>query len=117
MGGLWTLPPPWTPRTRPPPLGTRPKRVSHSAHRRHSSESGQITCQTEADSSLVNNRLFASLFASLFSSLRPRCAGLTALTEPSVSPVLGIYVMAGCLQARTHAARGEDPWEERAAHR
>ena len=35
-GGLWTLPQPWTPRTRPPLLGKRPERVSHSAHRRHS---------------------------------------------------------------------------------
>lgn len=30
----------------------------------------------------------------LFASLRPRSAGLAALTDPSVSPVLGIYVMA-----------------------
>src|SRR5438132_13131320 len=56
-GSLWTPPQPWTPRTHPPLLGKRPERVSHSAHRRrHSSESGQITCQTEADRSLVNNR-------------------------------------------------------------
>ena len=31
--GLWTLPRPWTPSARPPPLGKRPDRVSHSAHR------------------------------------------------------------------------------------
>jgi hypothetical protein len=31
--GLWKLPEPWTPRTRPPLLGTRPERVSHSYHK------------------------------------------------------------------------------------
>ena len=29
------MPPPWTPRTRPPRLGKRTGRVSHTAHRRH----------------------------------------------------------------------------------
>jgi serine/threonine protein kinase len=56
MGGPWTLPQPWTPRTRPPLLGKRRERVSHSAHRRHfrekrsdhlSNGSGQITCQQQ----------------------------------------------------------------------
>ena len=31
---LWNLPAPWTPRTRPPRLGKRTERVSHSSHRR-----------------------------------------------------------------------------------
>ena len=30
----WTVTQPWTPRTRPPLLGKRPGRVSHTAHRR-----------------------------------------------------------------------------------
>jgi transposase len=46
---------PRTPRTRPPPLGKRPERVSHSSHRPHfekrsdhlSKRSGQITCQQQ----------------------------------------------------------------------
>ena len=53
LAGLWKLPVPWTPRTRPPHLGKRHKRVFHSYHRplpnnrsNHlSNESGQITCQ------------------------------------------------------------------------
>ena len=43
---LWKLPAPWTPRPRPPHLGKRPNRVSHSSHRPHL-KSGQITCQTK----------------------------------------------------------------------
>ena len=36
--GLWKLPEPWTPRTRPPLLGTRRERVSHKLpQRQHSS--------------------------------------------------------------------------------
>ncbi len=34
----------------------RRRSPAHSAHRRHFSESGQITCQTQAVNSLVNNR-------------------------------------------------------------
>lgn len=57
----WTLPRRWTAAKN----GGRPhvawtagpvRRRPTSAHRRHSSESGQITCQTEADRSLANNR-------------------------------------------------------------
>jgi hypothetical protein len=52
---LWKLPAPWTPRTRPPRLGKRQKRVSHSSHRplcekrsdHLSNGSGQITCQQQ----------------------------------------------------------------------
>ena len=36
--GPWTLPEPWTPRTRPPLLGKRAERVSHSDHTPHSSQ-------------------------------------------------------------------------------
>jgi hypothetical protein len=32
-GGLWKLPEPWTRRARPPLLGKRTERVSHSFHR------------------------------------------------------------------------------------
>jgi hypothetical protein len=53
LAGLWMLPVPWTPRTRPPHRGKRHKRVFHSSHRplpnnrsNHlTNESGQITCQ------------------------------------------------------------------------
>jgi hypothetical protein len=34
----WTLPEPWTPRTRPPLLGKRTERVFHSDHRPHFSQ-------------------------------------------------------------------------------
>ena len=44
----------------------------------------------------------------LSASLRPRSAGLTALTGPSLSPVLGIYVMAR--QTTFHrATRSHEP--------
>src|SRR5258706_9874411 len=74
---LWTLPQPWTPRTRPTLLGKRPERVSHSVHRRHSRKSGQITCQTEAEKSLVNN-------SELLHSRRRRFRG--------VGPVMALFV-------------------------
>ena len=56
----WTLPRLWSGRSSRPPhkaLGPAADRrpPAHSAHRRHYSESGQITCQTKADNSLVNN--------------------------------------------------------------
>jgi hypothetical protein len=57
---LWKLPVRWTPRTRPPHLGKRQQRVSHSSHSRPPGKSGQITCQTQADRSLVNNTCSAN---------------------------------------------------------
>ena len=60
---LWKLPQPWTPRTRPPLLGKRTKRVFHSSHRPHSENekrsdhlsngSGQITCQQQVAGRVV----------------------------------------------------------------
>ena len=56
---LWTLPrlctAERTGRAQAAWTGRRGRRPAHSAHRHHFSESGQITCQTEADRSLVNN--------------------------------------------------------------
>ena len=58
--GPWTLRRLCTParagRARAAWTGRATPRPAHSVHRRHFSESGQITCQTGADRSLVNNR-------------------------------------------------------------
>jgi hypothetical protein len=49
-------------------------------------------------------------------SLDPR-RGLAALTEPSVSPALGNYVMAGVLLTDANDRKGEDQCEQRRSHR
>jgi hypothetical protein len=59
--GPWTLPRRCT-ADRPGPApavwtGRDEPRPVHRAHRHHFSESGQITCQTKPDNSLVNNNL------------------------------------------------------------
>jgi hypothetical protein len=60
-----------------------------------------VDCAARLGSVKALRRLFAG------SSLRfdPAGAGLPALTEPSVSPVLGLYVMAGYLPASTPQGR------------
>jgi len=44
--GLWKLPEPWTHRTRPPLLGKRTERVSHSYHRHTKSVTYVLTSKT-----------------------------------------------------------------------
>ena len=62
--------------------GRTDRRPAHSAHRQHCSESGQFTCQTEADNSLVNNSTIAPLVCTKCAATKGRTFKAGRLTRP-----------------------------------